>query len=438
MNTGEKNDKGRIIYKGPRGGVYVLTPGGSRVTKFTKAPTTSVPKNDKGRIIYKGPKGGLYVLNGKKKVYTFKASANNRERAKGVVPPSPKKTTNANERNKRLAVLRARLEAHAAKIRAAKPKSRKNIENRLRLALYRVRARRAAAPISGSKKQLSISFCHEPAAVPRQKCTLRKTIVSVYRGKNPLIDSGEVVAMHENDFDMDWFTRQSEYISKLNDYDLWTLQAHTNRSHAWIGPYTYKGTLPTLTHLGGPPHITPLWPQIRKLILDRTNLMLPWMMSFRTETNEKKRYDMLTAYLATLPASLIKKALDMYIEDLKKIIAGAPKAKKKMILYRGTGIDIFQGTYGHRYKLRSFCSAAYNVKWATAYGSTIQRITVLPGTPVLLAACTNQWTYDGEFEVMVNIDTHYLIRARNVLRNIYYNGKRFVYGAQVTDVIITK
>lgn len=439
MNTGEKNTKGRVIYKGPRGGLYVLTPGGSRVTKFTKAapPPPSEPKNDKGRIIYKGPKGGLYVLDGKKKVYTFKASENNRARA---TAPSPKGKPTTVER---LAVIRARLAAHAAKIREAKPKSRKNIENRLRLALARVRARQStrATKLDGvSTKRLSILFCQEPTSVPRKKCIPRKTILPVYTGTNPLIDSGEVVAMHERDFDKEWFDRQSEYVSKLNDYDLWTLQAHTNRSHGWIGPYTYAGTIPGFLYYGtyvNARHITPLWPQVREIVL---KLRPPpgWMNDFVREPSEAKRYAMYTQHIKTIPYVILKEALDMYTADLKRIIAGAPKAKKKMILYRGTGFDIFQGTQGHRYKLRSFCSAAYNVKWAARYGDAmLQRITVLPGTPVLLAACTNQWTTEGEYEVMVNIDTHYLIRARNVSRGMYYDGKR-IGSRRITDVIIAK
>jgi hypothetical protein len=74
------------------------------------------------------------------------------------------------------------------------------------------------------------------------------------------------------------------------------------------------------------------------------------------------------------------------------------------------------------------------------YGRQFTRITVLPGSPVLLVAGTNNWDHDGEYEVMVNIDTQYLIRSRGVRRHVYYAGRRsHIYdGYRVTDVTIAK
>lgn len=132
----------------------------------------------------------------------------------------------------------------------------------------------------------------------------------------------------------------------------------------------------------------------------------------------------------------MKRALEMYRDDLKRIIAGAPKSRKKMILYRGASFDIFRSTRGHWHNLESFCSAAYDLKHALLYtGGTLQRITVLPGTPVLLVAGMNQWTAEGEYEIMVNYGTKYLIRQRAVKR-ILWTG--FRSSTQVTDVTIAK
>jgi len=247
--------------------------------------------------------------------------------------------------------------------------------------------------------------------------------------------------MQEKDFDLEWFRRQNNYVSKLSDYDFWTVQAHTNRSHTWIGPYTYKGNLPSFRGLGGAAHITPLWPQLRKMILNGTyRTEVAWVKTFKNATTEKERYDLLTRNLSKVPAPVKKAALELYKKDLKRIIAGAPRAKKKMILYRGSSFDIFNGNPGHWYKLKSFCSAAYNLNHAMIYGSMFTRITILPGSPVLLVAGTNQWGSAGEYEVMVNIDTQYLIRVRGVTRHAYYNGQRSYTrtGYRVTDVTIAK
>lgn len=456
MNTGEKNTKGRIIYKGPRGGLYVLTASGSKMSKFVRAAATVVPaKNKYDRVIHKGPKGGLFVyktvlnanghlVNTKEKLY-YKSETTG---TKPVISPrrlptlSPRPILSTAERNRRLIEIRKRLEEIKAARRRNIPKKRENVEAKLRLALRRARARinvRHNSLRGVPTKNIPITFCHAPASVPRKKCSDRTVNLKVYTGSNPLIESGGVVAMHERDFDHEWFKRQSVYMSKLSDYDFWTVQAHTNRSHSWIGPYTYKGNIPRFNALGSSIHMKPLWPQIRKMIL---NEIYPatdqWVKDFKSAKSEKIRYSLYSRHITALPTTVKKEALEMYKKDLKRIIAGAPRAHKKMILYRGSNVDIFRGTKGHWYKLKSFCSASYNIDHSAGYGSTgFTRITVLPGTPVLLVAGTNQWGHAGEYEVMVNLDTQYLIRGRGIKRHVYkQSGHNDVQ--RVTDVTIAK
>ena len=465
MNTGEKNTLGRTIYKGKRGGTYVLA-GTRKVYSYKKAaPATPVPlgppKNTLGRVIYKGARGGLYVYAGRinaatgrivenktKKIRTFKASNANRARATMPLPPPPAPPVplvNVSvNRMRRLSNIKRKLNAIKEKRRTEAPKTRYNIESRLRLALRRARARIGGANVTrGSvKTQITIPFYHEGAHVPRKKGVNRMVNLQVYKDV-PLMESGGVVGMLERDFDLDWFKRQDDYIKNLNDYDFWTVQAHTNRSHYWIGAYTRTKQIAPLFRLynygGANSHITPLWPQVRQLILNGFySPRLQWVRDFKNSHSESERYKLYTKNLKHVPASVNKQALDMYVQDLKRIIARAPKSRKKMILYRGSDFDIFHYTMGHWHTLNSFCSAAYNINWSKRYSSLrIQRITVLPGTPVLLVAGTNQWAHEGEYEVMVNIDTKYLIRGRNVRRQVYEVG-RPVESRVVTDVIIAK
>ena len=80
-NTGRKNTKGRTIFRGPRGGEYVLGAGGRVIRSFTPAaaaaaaapalPGNTGNKNTKGRTIFRGPRGGEYVLNGTRKIRSF-------------------------------------------------------------------------------------------------------------------------------------------------------------------------------------------------------------------------------------------------------------------------------------------------------------------------------------------------------------------------------
>jgi hypothetical protein len=349
------------------------------------------------------------------------------------------------ERNVRLAAIRARLNALRAARREAMPKRRNNVHKRLRNAVARVRTRLAttrpgsmATPV---RSMLNVPFCHAPASVPRKPCRMRTASVLVYT--SPLINDGTVVATRKSDIDLDWFKRQDTYVKNLSDDDFWTAQAHTNRSHSWIGPFLYQGSMPRFFPGTGGRHIAPLWPQIRRLILSGTfkrrsgseGWRDAWIEDFKTMTSEKDRYTLFCNNTNHLPSNMKLAALRMYQVDLKRIIAAAPKSRKKMVLYRGASFDIFKDRPGHWLTLNSFCSAAYNLSHSLGYGSTLQRITVLPGTPVLLVAGMNQWDSDGEFEIMVNIGTKYLIRARNVRRGGWTGLTRIL---RVTDVTITK
>lgn len=50
MNTGQKNSKGRTIYRGPRGGEYVLGPSGTKIRKFTRTTGAAPAANFNGFI----------------------------------------------------------------------------------------------------------------------------------------------------------------------------------------------------------------------------------------------------------------------------------------------------------------------------------------------------------------------------------------------------
>ena len=528
MNTGDKNTKGRAILKGPKGGLYVLGPSGTKLRTFTKAAPAPSPaltaaiehlktlKTMKARRAYAdsrknnfsisnlftlakhiqnmnnanrakraakkagaapaaapaGPSSALAAaIEHLKTLKTMKArreyvqsrghnfstpnfatlakhakEMNNANRAKraakkaGAAPAAAPRTaaatvarmTNA-ERNRRLAAIRARLNAMRVAKLAAMPKRRSNVDKRLKNAVARVRARlRGNNPTTST---MTVPFCHAPASVPRKACSIRKATISVYN--SPMVNDGTVVATRASDIDLDWFKRQDAYVKNLNDYDFWTAQAHTNRSHSWIGPFLYRGTIPSYLPGTDGKHILPLWPQIRKMILDGTfkhEGHYYWVGGFKDATSERIRYDIYKANMRNIPSHIMKRALEMYRADLRRIIAGAPKSRKKMVLYRGASFDIFRSTKGHWHTLESFCSAAYDLRHALGYeGGTMQRITVLPGTPVLLVAGMNQWGYAGEYEIMVNIGTKYLIRGRGVKRLLWTGYRRMT---RVTDVTI--
>ena len=355
------------------------------------------------------------------------------------VPTTSARITTA-ERNVRLAAIRARLNAMRVAKLAAMPKRRANVDKRLKNVVARVRAR--LRPTNRPTSDiLTVPFCHAPASVPRKACTMRSARIPVYT--SPLIDDGTMLATRASDIDLDWFKRQDKYVKELSDYDFWTAQAHTNRSHSWIGPYLYKGDVPTYLPYGGMTHMAPLWPQIRKMILDGSYVdpTNSWIAKFKSASVESERYSIYKNHMQTsIPRAVMIPALRMYRDDLKRIIAGAPKSRKKMVLYRGSSFDIFRSTRGHWHTLNSFCSASYDLDYSLGYGggAMLQRITVLPGTPVLLVAGMNQWATNGEYEIMVNLGTKYLIRGRGVKRVVWKGTHGGRQTTRVTDVTIAK
>ena len=535
MNTGDKNIKGRAILKGPKGGLYVLGPSGTKLRTFTKAPRVATPPAPSELNLAKAHMNTLktavarkaYVrtrstnmsapnwvaLGRYKNTLNYRASAARAAKKAGGAPapaaaPAPRvatppmtaaliaaiahisklktpagrarhvasmrtKLSAANfavlerraanmgvtaapaaaaprpvaatarittaERNVRLAAIRARLNAMRAAKLAAMPKRRANVDKRLKNVLAGVRARlRGNNPTTST---MTVPFCHAPASVPRKPCKMRRANINVYN--SPMVADGTMLATRASDIDLDWFKRQDAYVKNLSDYDFWTAQAHTNRSHSWIGPFLYRRNVPSYLPGTSGKHIAPLWPQVRKMILDGTYTVRgtdrwrdAWVDDFRRKTSEKDRYELFCNNAGQLTSDVKRVALNMYRDDLKRIIAVAPKSRKKMILYRGASFDIFRSTRGYWHRLESFCSAAYDLRHALGYeGGTMQRITVLPGTPVLLVAGMNQWGYEGEYEIMVNFGTRYLIRGRGVKRIVWTGHRQAI---RVTDVTIAK
>jgi hypothetical protein len=128
------NTKGRTIYKGPRGGFYVMV-GGKKIYKFKrssvrqnstvqqKSANISHGVNTKGRTIYKGPRGGFYVMSGGKKIYKFeRPSAPKTLKYHGVRPLVQKKSANMSQGGKKI----------YSSVRQNSPVSQKSVNNESR------------------------------------------------------------------------------------------------------------------------------------------------------------------------------------------------------------------------------------------------------------------------------------------------------------------
>jgi hypothetical protein len=130
----------------------------------------------------------------------------------------------------------------------------------------------------------------------------------------------------------------------------------------------------------------------------------------------------------------------MYIIDLKRIIRNAPAIPRKMVLYRGLDKNIFGVgglAPGVHHTLKAFTSASYVPN--KSYGEERYVKYVLPrGARVLLIQTMNHWAningrYTGEYEVLMNIGTKFVIEKREIRRPVI-NNKRRIQVKNVTEV----
>jgi hypothetical protein len=115
-----------------------------------------------------------------------------------------------------------------------------------------------------------------------------------------------------------------------------------------------------------------------------------------------------------------KKVIKQCIDDLDNIISKCPATTKKMVVYRGVKDDYYlNGTPNHIYKTDSFVSTSINLISALDFAGKnccFKRITIMPGTRLLLMACMS--VFQNEFEFLLGRTSQFYItkNASNVPR----------------------
>jgi hypothetical protein len=248
----------------------------------------------------------------------------------------------------------------------------------------------------------------------------------------PQLPSNQVMGVTKDTLpQQSWLDEQSKFIKGLDEYDYMTVMSYTVRSHQWIGPWMRTRNINQVRFTQPYGFMTPLYPQIKSLYQK-----IPAQNRTSLQNNIINSYMYYTGYIKYLPKDDIKKALDMYIEDLQRIIKKAPKLNRTMYVYRGLDRDIFKGKLGTVHTLDYFSSTGYVPQrvYAPQY---YMRIKLLKGTRVLLLQGLNDWSYAGEFEVLLNKGSKFVITKRNLKRSVV-NNKNAVMPKQkfVTDVTV--
>ena len=347
--------------------------------------------NIRGRVIQRGPRGGEYVLDEKgRKVYKFK-------RATRAPPPSPlKKVVPARVAAKLLSVLKTMKKRRAALKKPPRPQTK-------RVILKFEKFKRIDPTLATKNRQ---SFF---------------TTVNVHVPEG--VNTNAVLAISDDTLPMQkWLDDQSAYIRSLSERDYYTAMAYTVRSHEWIGPWVRGDRGPYFSFPSG--HTFPLFHQIQELSKSDSHIQ-----------NLLKSYGYRQA-LQRIPKETLDKAMDMYVKDLQRIIRKAPPLPRTMYVYRGVATNIFRGKLGEVHTLKEFASAGYIPQYAYASDSYL-RIKLLKGTRVLLLQGLNQWRPDGEFEVLLNKGSRYVIRKRYLDRYVFNRPNvRMGRARKVTDVTV--
>lgn len=418
----EVNTKGRVIYKGPKGGFYVLDAKGKKVYKFTRAvpkvlspapvpkvltpkPKTPSPnKNTKGRVIYKGPKGGFYVLDAKgKKVYKFTRAVPVPNKALSPKALSPKAPPRPGVRKSPLLRLLQAVRRRREPVTKLKAPT---IETRTFKRFTTIRA--GFSKSERGRKDVTLTI-----KVPEEIDKIKNgTVLAVRKDFLPT---------------QKWLDDQAKYIQSLNEYDYLTAMAYTVRSHEWIGPWL-RGSKMSYYFSFPSGHTYPLYPQIMKLVKEKYSNE-PWAKGLNYNSY-------IYSMRGKVPDKVVDEAFDMYAKDLYRIVRGAPPVPQTMYVFRGTLHNIFKGKIGQRHILDDFASTAY-VPQRNYAPNNYLRIKLVKGTRALLLQGLNQWNRFGEFEVLINRKSMYKITKRNLKRPVVNapNAKT-VTKKYITDVTV--
>ena len=453
------NALGRKIFKGPKGGEYVLDARGKKVYKFKKAPeaarnerpvAAAVAKDSLGREIRKGPRGGLYVLNSYgKQLYKFLATASAKRLATGAAPPAAAPAPPARPVAAAAPPARPVAAAESPKNTLGRkifkgPKGGEYVLDSSGKKIYKFKKPGGAAAVAPPAAMDRNGFSAEipkinikriTIEVPRirfdasafqKKYSDRK--IDVYKAK---ADRSNVFVVRDTNIDAltPWFKKQASFINNLSMDDFLTLAAYTNRSHTWIGPYMAKGKVENLSGVSetrGGSFVIPLFPQMRRIIdsLDRVpnidSLLRGDITPFAIEQydifcnktySDKRRYDAYSKFYiySRIKGKYLKEAMDMYIKDLQSIILRSPPIEKSVFLYRGSH-TMYMKLDG-KDTIGTFSSAAFTTSYPLSYGSEgYHRIELRPGSHAIALAIVNPWNSTGEYEILLPMNIEYTPR----------------------------
>ena len=255
----------------------------------------------------------------------------------------------------------------------------------------------------------------------------------------------------ENNIDIDWFNKNDKYISSLSLEDKFTVHGYTYHGDRFVNNYLlnkfqyprFMTDIKNNINLYKTDTYFPLFFQTLKYydINKYDNIFSVSTYKSKFEAIKKSKlhanYVFVLDSFNSLKKHSIEKIIQMYTNDLKRIISDAPKTTKKMIVYRGVKNDYY---FKNRekdvfFKNKNFVSTSFNPKTAKNFKGDVHecclsQITLLPGTCCIWLSAVSR--IPSENELLLDSDTTYLIRShkkelhpinrrRNICEMPHYN-----------------
>jgi hypothetical protein len=254
----------------------------------------------------------------------------------------------------------------------------------------------------------------------------------------------KALAIFHQNFEIpeEWIISMNKYIQSLSMEDKFTILEYSFHSFDFINAYL-RGNLNETKlhrliqeHKTKPEYIFPFFIQVLKLlsklklsddkltikitINKKTKTLLTWLKNIKTMTRTET-YPIILNIQEYFPYTFWIDVMDLFTDDLKRIIDKSPPVTKTLTLYRGVKDDYFlNGKNKKYYKNNTFVSCSLNPYHSLKYipqQCCLKRISILPGSKALLMAGLSHF---HEFEVILNVDSIFYIHQKKKY-SIYKN-----------------
>jgi hypothetical protein len=290
----------------------------------------------------------------------------------------------------------------------------------------------------------------------------------LYRNIQKNIGENTSLIEFENLFDNEWMKNQFDYIAQLTKRDLFTVYSYTRTGDEIANGFLRKNlTQPKfmryLKEIQESPHtyrpyfalffqafdeLTSYTPEklSETISPDVTPEKLAYIQEWFTSASSSSTllsqvYISFLGMLTDFTIDFWLKVIQIYVNDIDRIIKNSPPVTKKMYVYRSVDTsDYFLSGMKHRHikSLNGFESTSLSAKATFEFigrKCCFQRITLLPGVKALLISCVS--AFPTESEILLGHNTNYYIMEPSTKINKSQNGCDYmVHPVETFDIVM--